>query len=63
MSAALRSETPSVSRERPHPVERVGELLGEPAADLVAVPEEPAQVLHPFEVGDRDAACVREDVG
>ena len=32
-------------------------------ADLVAAPEEPAEILHPFEVRDGDAAGVREDVG
>ena len=32
------------------------------AADLVAVPEQPAEVLHPLEVRDGDAAGVREHV-
>src|SRR6266508_1964301 len=49
-------------RELPHAVERVPELVGEPGADLVARPEEPAQVLHPLEVRDRHAAGVREHV-
>ena len=62
-SAAVRSETLALLREIPHPVERVGELLGELRADLVARPEEAAEVLHPFEVGDGHAAGVREDVG
>src|SRR5205823_13772881 len=34
----------------PHPVERVTELFGEPRADLVARPEEAAEILHPLEV-------------
>ena len=38
------------------------ELLGQTRADLVAVPEEPPEILHPLEVGDGDAAGVREDV-
>ena len=46
----------------PDAVERVAELVGEPRADLVARPEQPAEVLHPLEVGDRDAAGVREHV-
>ena len=61
-SAASRSEMPRSCETVPHAVERVAELLGEPAADLVAVPEEPAEVLHPLEVRDGDAAGVREHV-
>src|SRR4051812_2287987 len=53
----------AIQRDVPDAVERVGHLVGEPAADLVAVPEEAAEVLHPFEVRDGDAARVREDVG
>src|SRR5262245_12160277 len=48
--------------EVPHAIECVRELLGELCADLVPCPEEPAEVLHPLEVRDRDAAGVREDV-
>ena len=62
-SAALRSESPCSLREAPDAVERVVELVGELGADLVAVPEEAAEVLHPLEVRDGDAARVREDVG
>src|SRR5262249_45023281 len=43
-------------------VERVAHLVGEFAPDLVAVPEQAAEVLHPLEVRDSDAAGVREDV-
>ena len=49
--------------ELPDTVERVAELLRQPRADLVARPEQPAEVLHPLEVRDRHAAGVREDVG
>ena len=43
-------------------VERVAHLVGELAPDLVAVPEQAPEILHPLEVRDRDAAGVREDV-
>ena len=49
--------------ERPDAVERVAELLREPRADLVAIPEQAAEILHPLEVRDGDAAGVREHVG
>ena len=61
-SAASRSVIARSSREVPDAVERVAELLGEPRADLVAVPEQAAEILHPLEVRDRDAAGVREHV-
>src|SRR5438105_7550311 len=49
--------------ELPDAIERVAELVGEPASDLVAVPEEAAEILHPLEVADRDPAGVRQHVG
>src|SRR6478672_12842891 len=49
-------------RKLPHAVERVAELVGEARANLVARPEEPAEILDPFEVGDGHAAGVREHV-
>src|SRR5438093_2625682 len=42
--------------ELPDTVERVGHLLRQAPAYLLAAPEEPAEILHPFEVGDGDAA-------
>ena len=46
----------------PHAVERVAHLVLEAAADVVAVPEQAAEILHPLEVRDRDPAGVREYV-
>ena len=46
----------------PDPVKRVTDLLGELVPDLVPPPEQPPEILHPLEVGDRHAAGVREDV-
>src|SRR5438067_600363 len=48
--------------ELPDTIERVAHLLREPRADLVAVPEQAPEILHPLEVGDGDAAGIREDV-
>src|SRR5436309_3925548 len=48
--------------ERPDAVEGVAELVVKPAADLVAVPEEPPEILHPLEVADGHPARVRQDV-
>ena len=46
----------------PHAVEGVAHLVLETAANVVAAPEQPAEVLHPLEVRDRDPAGIREDV-
>src|SRR5947209_14478221 len=49
-------------RHGPHAVECIGHLVGELDANLVAVPEQPAEILHPLEVGHGHTAGVREDV-
>src|SRR5262249_26116308 len=49
--------------QSPDPVERVAQLVRKLGPDLLAVPEQPAEILHPLEVRDRNAACVREHVG
>ena len=48
---------------RGHVAERLAHDVLEPLVDLLLAPEEPGAVLHPLEVGHRDAAGVREDVG
>ena len=53
---------PALLSERPDALESVAELLGQLRPDFSAIPEEPAEVLHPLEVGDGDAACVGEHV-
>src|SRR5207253_6362580 len=53
---------PALVRDVPHAVERVRHLVRQTAADLVAIPEEPTEILHPLEIGDRDTAGVGEDV-
>src|SRR5207247_3584972 len=53
---------PALVRQLPDAVERVRELVREPAADLLAVPEQAAEVLHPLEVRDGDAAGGRQHV-
>src|SRR5207248_822123 len=49
-------------RHRPHAVECIGHLVGKLDANLLAVPEQPAEILHPLEVGHGHATGVREDV-
>src|SRR4029078_1080902 len=46
----------------PYPIERIRELLGELCPYLVQRPEESSQILHPFEVRDRDTTRIRQDV-
>src|SRR5215208_390804 len=48
--------------QRPDALECVAELVVQPGADLVAVPEQAPEVLHPLEVRDGYAARVREHV-
>jgi hypothetical protein len=54
---------PAVLGEVPHAVERVRQLLRELGTDLVPVPEQSTEILHPLEVRHRDPARVREHVG
>src|SRR5207244_4716909 len=58
----LTQRDPFVPRYGVDPVEGRSHHVGELEPDLVAIPEEPSEVLHPLEVGDGDAAGVREDV-
>ena len=46
----------------PDAVECVFELLGELVLDLVPAPEQPSEILDPLEIGDGDAAGIRQDV-
>ena len=48
--------------DRVDATEGVAHLVGQLAPDLVAIPEQPAEVLHPLEVRDGDAAGIRENV-
>ena len=58
----LAQRDPLVLGDGVDPVESVAHHVGELEPDLVAVPEQPPEVLHPLEVRDRDAAGIREDV-
>src|SRR6476661_8074274 len=46
-------------RQIPHAVERVAQLVRELGPNLLAIPEQPSEILHPLEVRDRDPAGVR----
>src|SRR2546421_3535888 len=49
-------------RHSPHAVECIGHLVRELEANLLAVPEQATEILHPLEVGHGYTAGVREDV-
>jgi hypothetical protein len=49
-------------RQIPHAVEGVGELVRELGPNLLAIPEQPSEILHPLEVRDRHPARVRQHV-
>ena len=62
-SAAARSEIARSSDSVQTRSNASDKLLLQPSADLLAVPEQPAEILHPFEVRHGDPAGIREHVG
>ncbi len=53
----------SLSEKLPNFVESLVDHFAQLVADFVFTPEEPGDVLHPFEIADDNAAAIRENVG